>query len=41
MMVLPSGDEDVSTVQEFEKRLQAGSYVETFQDMVHGWMASK
>jgi hypothetical protein len=41
MMVLPSGDEDIPTVQEFKKRLQAGSHVETFKDMVHGWMASK
>lgn len=40
-MVLPSGDEDVPTVIEFEKKLQAGSYVETFQDMEHGWMTSK
>ncbi|KAE9975304.1 hypothetical protein BLS_002674 [Venturia inaequalis] len=41
MMVLPSGDEHVPTVIEFEKRLQAGSYVETFEDMEHGWMTSK
>ncbi|TID18683.1 hypothetical protein E2P81_ATG05664 [Venturia nashicola] len=41
MMVLPSGDEDVPTVVEFEKRLQAASYVETFEDMEHGWMTSK
>lgn len=41
MMVLPSGDEHVPTVIEFEKRLQAGSYVETFVNMEHGWMVSK
>lgn len=41
MMVLPSGDEHVPTVLEFGTRLQAGSYVETFEDMEHGWMASK
>jgi hypothetical protein len=41
MIVLPSGDEDVETVKEFEKRLKAEKYVETFGTMVHGWMASK
>jgi hypothetical protein len=41
MMVLPSGDEDVETVKEFEKRLPEGKYVETFKDRVHGFMASK
>ncbi|KAF1988509.1 dienelactone hydrolase family protein [Aulographum hederae CBS 113979] len=41
MMVLPSGDEDVPTVKEFEKRLKEDKYVETFPDRVHGWMASK
>jgi len=41
MMVLPSGDEDVETVKEFEGRLKFGKYVETFGTMVHGWMASK
>jgi dienelactone hydrolase len=41
MMVLPSGDEDVETVKEFEKRLPEGKYVETFAERVHGFMASK
>jgi len=41
MMVLPSGDEDVDTVNEFKRRLKGEKYFETFGDMVHGWMTSK
>jgi dienelactone hydrolase len=41
MMVLPSGDEDVETVKEFERRLKTDKHVETFHDRIHGWTSSK
>ncbi|KAF2425266.1 hypothetical protein EJ08DRAFT_689420 [Tothia fuscella] len=41
MMILPSGDEDVELVAEYEKRLKTPKHVETFPDRVHGWTSSK
>jgi len=41
MIMLPSGDEDVETVAEFERRLKTEKRVETFTERIHGWMSSK
>lgn len=41
MIVLPSGDEDVETTREYERRLKTEKYVETFRERIHGWMSSK
>ncbi|KAF2099951.1 dienelactone hydrolase [Rhizodiscina lignyota] len=41
MAVLASGEEDPELMKKFAADLKAGSFLETFHDQVHGWMASK
>ena len=39
--MLASKDEDPDAVKGFQKELKVKSHVETFADMVHGWMAAR
>jgi len=39
--VLASGDEPVEDVKKFEANLKGEHHVETFKDMIHGWMAAR
>jgi dienelactone hydrolase len=44
MVLLASGDEPAEDVAGFETALQAAgvkNHVETFGDMIHGWMAAR
>jgi dienelactone hydrolase len=41
VVMLPSKDEDAEAVKAFERNLEVKSRVETFGDMVHGWMAAR
>jgi hypothetical protein len=39
--MLASGDEPVEDVEKFKENLKVVNHVETFGDMVHGWMTAK
>ena len=41
LCMLPSGDEDQEAVKGFQEALKVPSYIETFADQVHGWMAAR
>ena len=41
MCLLPSMDEDVDDVKQYIANLKEPKRVETFKDMVHGWMSAK
>jgi dienelactone hydrolase len=41
MCLLPSMDEDVDDVKQYMANLKGPKRVETFKDMVHGWMSAK
>ena len=41
MCLLPSMDEDTEAVKEYMSNLKGPKRVETFSDMVHGWMSAK
>lgn len=40
-LLLASGEEEPSTIKDFEARLKVPHLVETFADQVHGWMAAR
>ncbi|KAL1992855.1 hypothetical protein VTN49DRAFT_3611 [Thermomyces lanuginosus] len=41
MAVLASKDEDPAAVQGYEANLKVPKYVETYPDMIHGWMGAR
>jgi dienelactone hydrolase len=41
MCVLASGDEDTADMKGYDEKLKGEKHVETFSDMVHGWMSAK
>ncbi|EHL00975.1 putative Uncharacterized AIM2 family protein C30D10.14 [Glarea lozoyensis 74030] len=41
LCMLPSGDEPVEDVKKFQENLSVDNHVETFADMIHGWMTAK
>ncbi|KAL1992836.1 hypothetical protein VTN49DRAFT_3592 [Thermomyces lanuginosus] len=41
MALLPSKDEDPATIQAYADNLTVPKLVETYSDMVHGWMAAR
>lgn len=41
LCMLASKDEDPDAVKNFEKELTVPKHVESFDDMVHGWMAAR
>jgi dienelactone hydrolase len=41
MCVLASGDEDAADVSKYSQCLKKEKHIETFGDMVHGWMSAR